>query len=211
MPVDRLLQLVGALTLAAVLLTAFTPMVNVVGAGLAGATVTMDADIPAADAIVVLGAGIVPEGELTESSLKRTVRGIEILNRGLAPRIVFLGPHDIDGYGSEAEVRSRLARTLGVRPEAIILDEDGKDTRGEAIATRERLRGRGVRSIILVTETQHLIRAKPLFESAGFEVFPAPADHYSIRPDSPAGRMQMMKRILEEQAARIYYHLAGYL
>jgi uncharacterized SAM-binding protein YcdF (DUF218 family) len=203
---NRLLQLIGGATLAAVLLIAFTPV-----AGVIGARTAFDPVVATADAIVVLGAGLFPEGELDESSLRRTIRGIEIFKRGLAPRLVLLGSERVAGYGSEAEVRARLAQTMGVPPEAIILEDQAQNTRGEAILTRDRLSGTAVRSIILVTETEHLRRAIPLFENAGFEVFGAPASDYSIQPDGPSGRLHLMKRIVEEQLARFYYRLAGYL
>jgi uncharacterized SAM-binding protein YcdF (DUF218 family) len=162
------------------------------------------------DAIVVLGAGIFPEGELSEPSLKRAIRGIELYHQGLAPRLVLLGgPREI-GMPTEAAVRRAMARTLQVPVDAlIVVEDDAGNTRGEAMLVRDLLPGSG--PIILVTETQHLLRAVPLFENAGFQVHPVPADSYSIDPDGPEGRLRLLARIVQEQAARIYYRLAGYL
>ena len=68
-------------------LLAFTPLAG----ALAGRAAT-EADLRAADAIVVLGSGVMPEGELADGSLRRTVHGVRLFHRGLAPRLVLLGP-----------------------------------------------------------------------------------------------------------------------
>jgi uncharacterized SAM-binding protein YcdF (DUF218 family) len=122
-----------------------------------------------------------------------------------------LGPERLEGIPSEATVRRRLAETRGIDPGAIMTEEGGLNTRGEAQVSGDRLASMGVDSVLLVTETQHLIRAKPLFDNAGFEVFPVPANDYSLEPGSPGARIEMMMRILQEQLARIYYRAAGYL
>ena len=100
---------------------------------------------------------------------------------------------------------------MQVDPADIIVEARGLTTRQEAALMGETLTSRGIHQILLVTETQHLIRAKQLFENAGFRVFAASADSYSVQPQGPWGRIQLMKRIMEEQMARIYYRTAGYL
>ena len=206
MRVNRLLQIIGGLALGTFLLVAFTPLVTVIGN-----RSIIEKELSPADAIVVLGGGQNEDGELGRSSLKRAVRGIEIFNLGLAPRILMLGPEQHEEYPSEAELRARLAETMGVEADAIIADAGGLNTYDEALIAWERLAPMGVGSILLVTETQHLIRAEKLFENVGFEVFPVHANDYSLQPRSPSGRIELMQRILQEQAARIYYRIAGYL
>ena len=204
---NRGLRTLGAITLLASLFVAFTPLANVLGHRMA-----IRETLAPAGAIVVLGAGMSPEGELSLPSLKRAVRGIELYKLGYSPILFLLGPARFEGYPSEAEVRRRLARTMGLDPGDIMTEENGLNTRDEARLSRERLLPLGIETILLVTEGQHLIRAVRLFENEGFlHVYPAPADDYSTNPPGPGGRIALMKRILEEQAARIYYRLAGYL
>ena len=206
MNLNRLLQAIGTVTLAAFVVVAFTPLANVLANQL-----RIPPEVVPVDAIVVLGAGMYPEGELNRPSLKRAVRGIELYQLGYAPLLVLLGPGRYEAYSSEAEVRSLLARTMQVHPDDIVVEDGGLTTREEAALTRQRLEPLRVQTILLVTESQHLIRAKPLFENVGFEVFAAPADDYTLQPGGARGRLALMKRILEEQAARIYYKTAGYL
>ena len=206
MNANRLLEALGAAAIAGFLLIAYTPLPNVLGHQLA-----VPEEMAPSDAIVVLGAGMSADGKLSQPSLARAVRGIELHQLGYAPFLVLLGPARQEGYASEAEVRWRLARTMRVDPSDIIVEPRGLTTRDEARLLGETLSRRGIRQILLVTETQHLIRSKQLFENAGFRVFAASADSYSINPRGAWGRIQLMKRIMEEQMARIYYRAAGYL
>src|SRR5262249_14911490 len=79
-----------------------------------------------ADAVVALGGGL-DEGALGAPSLQRTIEGIRLVRRGLAPLILFTGEP------SEPETRARLAQELGV-PSAAILTATANTTHGEALA-----------------------------------------------------------------------------
>lgn len=76
---------------------------------------------------------------------------------------------------------------------------------------RALLQARGVRKILLVTHGDHLARARAVFERAGFEILAAPAQKLSSRVSKPAGRLRLMRRIVTELLARLYYRIAGYL
>ncbi len=206
MNVNRGLQALGTITLVAFLFVAFTPLSNVLGTSLA-----MPEALAPADAIVVLGAGMYPEGELSRQSLRRLVRGIRLYHLGYSPLLFLLGPGGVRDYPTEAEIRLQLARTMRVDPDHILTEENALTTREEARLSRERLLPLGTESILLVTDEQHLIRATRLFENEGFRVHPAPAADYATQPSAPGARLSLMKRILEEQAARLYYQIAGYL
>jgi hypothetical protein len=54
-------------------------------------------------------------------------------------------------------------------------------------------------------------RARTAFEQAGFEVLAAPAHDLSSGVSRPEERLALMRRIVEERLARLYYGLAGYL
>jgi uncharacterized SAM-binding protein YcdF (DUF218 family) len=163
-----------------------------------------------ADAIVVLGAGLAPDGSLDGNSERRTVRGIVLYRRHLAPVIVFGGPT----YGmpvSEAELRARLARLLGVPADAIITDPEPRTTNEEAARLGPLLRARGARRVLLVTDGAHMARAEALFERQGLTVLPAPADPWRGRGRRPEDRLGVARFVVREAVARLYYHLAGYL
>ena len=198
----RILGLIGVLVFA---VSAFTPLPSLV-AGLN----SRQSHLEVADAIVVLGAGIYPDGALTNGSLRRALNGIVLYRKGLAKFLVFSGP-GWNGRNAESAVRAQLARDLGISPETILTETQARTTQDEAVRLGELLRSRGARRILLVTDSQHMPRAEGLFEHAGFEVLPAPADDFSSAAVEPEERLRLMRRIAQEILARLYYRMAGYL
>jgi uncharacterized SAM-binding protein YcdF (DUF218 family) len=198
----RIVGLAGLLLFAA---GSFTPLPSLLARRLAVAS------RPApAEAIVVLGAGVAEDGRLSNASLRRALEGILLQRRGLAPLLVLLGP-SFGGGPPEAEVRERLARELGVAPGRILTLQDAWTTREEAQKSRTLLAARGVQRILLVTDSQHLVRAVPLFERQGFAVLPVAANDESDAPRSPEGRLKLARRVAQEIVARAYHRVAGYL
>jgi uncharacterized SAM-binding protein YcdF (DUF218 family) len=148
-----------------------------------------------------------PEGELGDNSLRRTVHGIRLFRQGLAPRIVLLGP---EYHGAvEADVRARYAADLGVPSAALIVEPGGRSTRDEARLVRARLgRGRAA-TIILVTGLHHMPRARRVFEREGMVVAAAPVLEESLRPEGPHARLALALAVAQEAVARAYYRVAG--
>jgi len=201
----RPLQWIGLAGIGLFLAVAFSPLSNALFRWSAAAS-----DIQAADAIVVLGAAVDPDGTLSCESLVRTVRAVALYRMGRAPIIVFSGPTHEDGP-SEARVRADLAGVLGVPPEAIRTETSALTTREEAVRIGGILRAENVRRILLVTDSQHMRRAGALFSRGGFQVFPAPADARSGAGTSPGARLRLLRDLLGEWMALGYYRVAGYL
>ncbi|HEV8675921.1 MAG TPA: YdcF family protein [Methylomirabilota bacterium] len=199
------LRALGVAGLALFVIVAFTPLPNVVGARLGSPPA-----LAPADAIVVLGSGTESDGTLANTSLRRTVHAIRLYQRGLAPLLFFLGARRPGAQTGEAEVRAALARELAVPATAILTEEPAWTTREEASRAQARLAPRGVRTILLVSEARHLVRARPVFERAGFRVLTAPADGAPLETQ-PEARLWLTRELLAELVARTYYRLAGYL
>jgi uncharacterized SAM-binding protein YcdF (DUF218 family) len=195
-----LVRLAGVLAIAAVLTAAYSPLPTWLYARLA-----VPAHLGRADAIVVLGSAVNPDGSLKEGSLRRTVHALRLFRAQLAPILIFSG-HDDDNAG-----RMRLARELGFTSPAIVAASGANTTREEAAAIKALFTRYGVRRVLLVTGSQHLRRALPLFQAAGFEVLPAPVDEVSAFTNAPEERLEMAWIVLGEALARIYYRVAGYL
>jgi uncharacterized SAM-binding protein YcdF (DUF218 family) len=92
-----------------------------------------------------------------------------------------------------------------------VTEKTANTTREEALRIGAELRPRHARRILLVTDSMHMRRAQGLFEAAGFEVLPATADTISGRARAPEDRLELMRWVLGEAVARVYYRLAGYL
>lgn len=189
----------GALMLVGFLVTAFTPLAE----RLEASTVAPP-DIRPADAIVVLGQSVQADGTLPALSLQRTVHGIRLYKAGLAPLIVFSGARVPELGLSEAHVRAQVARELGVPAEAILTEDDVQTTRDEARRIAAQLLPRGARRILLVSDGDHLVRARGIFARAGFEVLTAPSNGAPGGTLGPETRVWSMRRVLLEVAARLY-------
>lgn len=198
----RACRLLGGLALAGLLAAAFTPAPNLVAAWLA-----VPSRVARADAVVALGAGGATWGDglPADVSLRRALQAILLTRAGAAPLLVFTG--------TDAEIMTRvdLARRLGVPPGRIVGAFGSNTTRDEAALVRGLLAPRGVRRILLVTDSQHMIRAGRLFERAGLAVFPVDADDTSTLATLPEKRLVLARVVAGELLARLYYRIAGYL
>jgi uncharacterized SAM-binding protein YcdF (DUF218 family) len=203
---SSVLRLLGLGALLVFALSAFTPLPNV----LAG-WVSVPPELGPAQAIVVLaGGGVSPDGTLSNLSIRRAVHGIVLYQKGLAPLLVLSGAAR-DAPPTESGLRAELARTFGVPREAILTESSSHTTREEAARIRALLEPRAVRTILLVTDAQHMVRAKRLFERAGFAVSAAPANDVSQGVVDPGARLLLLRRTLAEIAALFYYRVTGYL
>ena len=199
-----LLRLLGLGAVALFLLASFTPLPNALNRW-AG----VPARVEPAGAIVVLGAGLLGEGVLSDSSLRRALYGITLYHQGLAPLLAFSGPAYAPDR-EEAQVRADMARRLGVPPTAIVTEATARTTRQEAMRMAAVLQPMGIHRILLVTSYEHMARSQRLFEKAGFTVQPAPVESLSYA-DRPEPRLRLMRQVAQEFLARAYYRLAGSL
>lgn len=194
-------RVIGALTVAAFIVAAFTSVPK-----LAARQLALMPDLGPAEAIVVLGATAYHDGTLGDASLRRAVHGIRLYRDGFASRLVFLG------MAGEAQSRTRLAVSLGVPREAIIAESEEPTTRDEAhrmsVVLRQRL---GVRQVLLVTDVLHMRRARGLFERAGLAVRPAPTETGILGAASPERRLVLTRYVAQEAVAIAYHRLFGYL
>ena len=161
-----------------------------------------------ADAIVVLGSRVYAGGRPGPALTRRTHHAVALYNQGLAPVIICTG-----GLGpvapTEAEAACRLAASLGVPAEALLLEGRSHSTEENALFAAEIMAARGWRSAIVVTDGFHLYRAGLLFRDAGLTVYPSPAQ-LSTGAMDPRERYA---RATRELAALAWYWgkaLAGY-
>lgn len=198
------LRLLGGVLVAAFAALAFTPLAAVMYGAVAGPSPPLEP----ARAIVVLGAGRTGP-ELSGSSLRRALYGVILFRQGRAPLLVMLGPRQ--GPAAEASLRMRLAREMGVPPEALVAEPRGRTTREEASVSWELLAPRDAKRILLVTGREHMPRAAALFRRVGFEVVPAPVDELPWGGARPQDRLELARGLLRELVARAYNRAAGYL
>jgi uncharacterized SAM-binding protein YcdF (DUF218 family) len=126
-----------------------------------------------ADAIIVLGALVEPDGQPGPDLRARTLHAVELFKQGLAPAIICTGGYEGDRM-SAAAVSRRLAISQGV-PAGNVLVADGSMTTGEdAVSASKVMASFGWMNAILVSHPLHLERARILFEAQGISVYPSP-------------------------------------
>ena len=127
-----------------------------------------------AQAIVVLGARVIPGGVPGDSLRARTLHAVALYRRGLAPAILCTG-----GVGdfppAEAQAAAALARQQGVPAAALFLESRSTSTWENALHAARICRAHGWRRVLLVSDPYHLFRARRDFERAGLSVHPSPA------------------------------------
>ncbi len=180
------------------------------------------------DAIVVLGGGTYAKGSLRPAdqlgylTIIRTMCGVDLYARGIAPRLVMSGGDaTIFGHGPrEAQEMKRFAMHLGVPEDAILIEEESRTTYENAVETKRLL---GPATIVLATSALHLPRAQALFQKQGFIVAPAacgfaarnrPGDFSNTSPFAllPSAEALVGTTIaVNEMAGYLFYRLAGKL
>ncbi|HYH99511.1 YdcF family protein [Hyalangium sp.] len=127
-----------------------------------------------ADALVVLGARVLPGGVPSGALQARVEKAVELYQRGIAPRLLFSGGVGVNPP-SEAQVMRTLAVQLGVPAEACILEEQSHSTEQNARYSAALLRSLSARRVVVVSDPYHLLRARQYFRLQGFEVATSPA------------------------------------
>ena len=75
--------------------------------------------------------------------------------------------------------------------------------------------GAGIRTAILVTDVDHMRRARALFEAAGMPVIPAPVDYYANAPLDllsfipNTGALRRSAWSVHERVGLLWQHLRG--
>jgi uncharacterized SAM-binding protein YcdF (DUF218 family) len=128
-----------------------------------------------ADAIVILGALVEPDGEPGPDLAERTLHAVRLFQRGLAPYIICTGGYSGDRL-SAAAVACDLAVAQGVPADKVLLAEGSMTTREDAASARDLMLPRGWQTAILVSHPLHLERARISFEGEGLTVYPSPTN-----------------------------------
>lgn len=140
------------------------------------------AEVPTAEAIVVLGGAIgAPRNARYHPNLleagDRMWHAARLYHAGKAPLLLLSGGVTDAAFLPEAEAMQIFLKDLGVPASALLLEGRSLNTRQNAQFSAELLKARGIRQVLLVTSALHMRRAVALFEGVGLRVIPAATDH----------------------------------
>ncbi len=206
----RLLWIPVAAMTVVLLVIVYTSVIE----GPARSLVRRDAPVATADAIVVLSAGINADGLLGAQAVDRLVKGIELVQAGIAPTLVTTRERNVfrgNVLTSEADQKRLLA--VGGVTNALVTPVIN-NTREEALAVARMARERGWRRVVLVTSPAHSRRACATFEKAGVTVSCSPSDSRDVAflvLGNGEDRITAFRLWLYETAGTIRYRASGWL
>lgn len=122
------------------------------------------------DAIIVLGGGRFNDGDLTPLSIQRLDKGCKLYHDGISNKVFSLGgefstynPNAIKFQKTGADLRAEYMIGKGVNSNNIVRVAEGRDTIGEAFASRKITKNLGLKNLLIVTSDKHLERALFIF------------------------------------------------
>jgi len=125
--------------------------------------------IEPADAIVVLGNTVAPDGSPSPRLKARLDAALDAYRLGTAPLIIVSGGVGAEGH-DEAAVMAAYLVQQGVPASAVLRDGAGNDTAATACNVSHVLQARGLKSVIVATQYFHVPRARLALQRAGLNV-----------------------------------------
>lgn len=146
--------------------------------------------------IVVLGAGFHGDGRVSAALLRRARHAARLYRMEGAPLIVVSGGRNPPtAPRSEAAAMASVITEEGVPPAVLIREDAARNTDENAQLTAVLLAEDGYREVRVVTDVEHMPRARLAFRQYGMQVVDRPA---------PKNRAAPTRR-LREWAALVYY------
>lgn len=161
-----------------------------------------------ADAIVVLGGGLLPRSDWAQPTT-RAGKGLTLWREGYAPLLLVSG-------SDQAHALAEGYMAAGVPERDLRVEGTSRNTHENARNSAALLAAAGATDIVLVTSAIHMRRAAASFRKEGMKVSPAPTpDAYrSLRLASRwlprRDALSLSARCLREGLALWAYHLRGW-
>ncbi|MFO7321536.1 MAG: YdcF family protein [Chloroflexota bacterium] len=160
-----------------------------------------------ADVIVVLGAGLNRNSRPTTAQRFRTRRAAELWHAGYAPYIICTGGKPYYATRSEADACKEILMAEGVPEHNILLEDQSRSTKENALYTRDIMEMNGWRTALVVSDRYHLLRANWLFNGVGIVVYTTPTTVAYLRPQQYAYYVAREVAALQWQAFNDFFNL----
>lgn len=177
-------------------------------------------EVPQADAILVLGGGILQIRDWVElrDPADRVFNGALLFKAGKASTVVVTSG---GGFSDRphSQAMSTFLQELGVPQDAIIEESQAENTYQHTVYLKPILEERGIKSVILVTSAWHMRRSMAVFKSNidGVELIPFPVDTLRGKYNSSLDYLPTVEglnkstRILREYIGYMVYDFRGWI
>ena len=126
--------------------------------------------MPKADCILVLGAGMKPNGEPSLMLRDRLNRAIELYRAGVSDRFLLTGDHGRKGYNEVQGMKDYIMANLDVPEDKIFMDHAGFSTYESMYRARDIFE---VHNPVVVTQKYHAYRAVYAARKLGLDAYAA--------------------------------------
>lgn len=179
------------------LLVAYTPL-----AAYLVRPLKVEDPLQAADAIVVLQAGIQADDDFGSSTLERIVHGLELIQQEDAPRLIITETPPSRDSGSHLRAASTLMKNLKVECPVFAVGPV-TNTHDEAVQVAQLARNQGWSKILLVTSPTHSRRACLTFRKTRLQVISTPCressyDFENLASGDPSARLRAFAEAMRE-------------
>jgi SanA protein len=186
------------------LIAAIGAAIEVALVGLVFYTEGVERPLEKRDAVIVLGARVMPDGEMSTTLLHRVQTALEVYRGGHAKLIIACGAQGRDEPESEAGAMARWLVERGVPAADVVVEDRSTDTIENLKNARALMEARGLKTAIIVTSDYHVTRALWLARDQGLDAIGASA------PGNITWGQRMSSRF-RESLSWINYFLGGYL
>jgi uncharacterized SAM-binding protein YcdF (DUF218 family) len=159
-------------------------------------------DRRAVDAVVVLGAAQY-DGDPSSIFAARLRHAQQLLEEGVAPRIVTTGGNRAGDSFTEAEAGRRYLLDRGVPASAVVAVPRGSDTLGSLQAVAAQAGKDGWTTALLVSDPWHSLRARQMARDSGLDAWTSPTRTGPVVQT----RETQFRYIVRETAALLFYQL----
>ncbi len=185
---------------------------------------TMPANLPQAQAIVVLG-GSTANNRLnwfepynSDTATARVDTAAVLYKAHRAPLIVVSGAA-LEGTVSEAQIMANALKQMNIPENAIVMESGSYTTYENAVNTARELKQRDIDRVLLVTSALHMPRAMAVFKKQGVGAIAAPSAPQIVVPDErnfsfwqPSMRaLQASRSIVKEYVGLLVYWVRGWI
>lgn len=143
---------------------------------------------PAADAVLVLGAYVLPDGTPSSMLYDRLTVGYELWEAGNAPKVIVSGDHGQVEY-DEVNAMKAFLKDKGIPGQDVFMDHAGFSTYESLYRARDIFQADRV---IIVTQQYHLQRAVFIARELGLEAYGVACDRHDYGPVMTKYRLREM-------------------
>jgi len=176
------------------------------------------------DGIVILGGSTRPASTqpnklpATNESAERLIQSLALARQHPDARVVFTGGSIslVGDVEPEADVVRLMFEQLGFTGDRFIYEDRSRNTRENALFTRELVSPAEGETWVLVTSASHMPRSLAVFEAVGWNLFPLPVDYRAGDHSEPvydmvvSDELELFELGIREWLGLIAYRLRGW-